>query len=779
MNFNWLKNLFHKKIKDSVGITNINSELTYVPQMNELDKESRRIVMDQYRGLTKDNHREKILNYSYDLAQKSYKEIDDLTRAMMKYEAQYEEYRDDRKNEKKKEMVMATDYHLALLSVAEYNSIIDNVFNIRAELTLRLLALDLFIKKEKIEYKFKGIISRRQDVEYRKLLEELEEERGRLLTLITCNDHIYLAVKHNINAKAMLEEKQEIFYLVDQKLNNGEKNIQKLVMDKLRTTGEHLTRCIKITGLKEEFEKDLKEKLVPKIKKSNNIDYDDIISDMIFSCNWLYFLDKVDFNKIKEVYKLLGVYYHKYEAYRLEHFHDYEKYIEEMEELVKMCETTPPRKWDNKYIYEKTSYYIDEVYGYIRLFDKTNSLDSDLLCKDYDASIDEENRKKLVELFYKLSLFNFSVMDKDEDNHNKINQRKYVYPYSTQKSYHEFSDFRLSYIFDLLTRVSEMYRHQMKIGVWDFTIDQIFDKDYNTALKQIYEKDLKKQLESLEFCSTVIKDCLSMINGKPLDTEVGFKAYRSNICKDLKVYIRTIGNAYAPSIIRFDVPCESKDNYVFDVIEIKTATDEEVYYVMKMFGVDPDKRAMTISDTTVEGNYLKWLQEIQTIELEKRYDSRIMVFPKSIKISFDDMGRAFLPQHTESDKVGLNSTIENVFVSTKDQFDYVHDICRMQLAPEYRTVKKRIVHAGESDTYEEPNYKSSTGRNLKRIFMTEELYKTIKEKDYYDISLKAKIVVIPNIEHYSDITKYLNKELEKEEQIYRQSLEEMQKSSTK
>lgn len=777
MNFNWLKNLFHKKIKESVGITNINSDLTYIPKMNELDKESRKKVMEQYRELNRNNYREKILNYSYDLAQKSYKEIDVLTRTMMKYEAQYEKYRNDRKDDKSKTMVMATDYHLALLSVAEYNSIIDTIFNIRAELTLRLLALDLFIKKENIEYKFKGIINRRQEVEYRTLQKQLEEERGRLLTLITCNDHIFLAVKHNISTKAMLEEKQEIFNIVNQKLHSGGTNIQRIVINMLMEVGEHLTRCVKIIGLNEEFIKDLKEKIAPKIKNTDDIDY--IIHDMVYSCNWVNFVDKVDFNNIKDVYKLLGVYYHKYETYRLDHFHDYEKYIKELEEIVKMCETTPPKEWDTKYLDEKASYFTDELYSYMRLFDKSNKL----FHQDYDTSIDEENRKKLVELYFKLLLFDVSAKGNNkEKNLNKSYWRTYEYPYSSSKLYKEFCDFRFSYIYDLLTKVGNIYQSQMKMGMWNFYLDQLFDDDgieINNNLKRTYEVDLRKKLEDPEFYSEIIKDCRSIITGKPLDIEKGFKAYHYNKYGNLKEYIRSIGNIYTPAIIQFDVPSESKDSYVFDIREIKTATDEEIFYIMKTYDVDPEKIILSVSTLSVDKNYLRWIQEIKIKEMEKKYDHRIMVFPKSINISFDFLGREFLPQYTQSNKVGLNSTIENVFVSTEDQFDYVYDICKMQLAPEYRTVKKRTVHVGESPTYEAPNYKSNAGRNLKRIFMTEKLYNSLKCKDFYDIHHKAKIVVIPNINHYYEVSQYLNNELKKEERIAQEIREETENLRSK
>ena len=199
MDFGWLKRLFKKKNLsngNTSDLATIDTSFIRVPKLSKLSKEEKEKVLDFYNKLISDDDIN-LVKYSNDLLEKANTEREMLLRAMSRYEEQYRFL--EEKYKKEKQVPSIEIYHLGKLSSLEYAIIEKNIINISRELELKLVALDMYIKKEeKRKYDFLGIFSKAERIRYLTDKNKLLSERERLLTSIKIDENILTIIRKDI-----------------------------------------------------------------------------------------------------------------------------------------------------------------------------------------------------------------------------------------------------------------------------------------------------------------------------------------------------------------------------------------------------------------------------------------------------------------------------------------------------------------------------------------------------------------------------------------------------
>lgn len=235
MNFNWIKRFFKKPIKTSksVDVATIDTSFIRAPKFSELPKREQDRVLKYYHELDFNNY-ESLLKFSDGLSNKYsyYQEL--LQSTLNRYNKENIDAVEKRKNYKDRQL--AIKINLAILSTYEYEIIYKDMYRIKRELELRLVALDMFIKKEsKRKYDFLGIFGKAERLSYLNNKNKLANEQERLKIAIKNNilttSLIERTIKENDNLKekyelleqynkALLEERGELSILVREELFN-------------------------------------------------------------------------------------------------------------------------------------------------------------------------------------------------------------------------------------------------------------------------------------------------------------------------------------------------------------------------------------------------------------------------------------------------------------------------------------------------------------------------------------------------------------------------------
>lgn len=387
MNFGWIKKQI-KKIKSLKKITSdlalIDTSFICVPKLSNLNQNDKERVLDFYNKLiSKDID---LVKYSSDLLDKANSESEMLVRAMLRYEKEYD-YLD---YSYKKDVPSFELCHLGKLSSIEYRIIEEDLTSIKKELLLKLVALDMYIKKEeRRKYDFFGIFASSERVKYLMDKNKLLSERERLLTSIKILDNILTTIRKDINSNQRLILYYDL--LVKLKDDNSTENIRK----SLGKTLEELYKKSEYSG-HEECTKEIKKEIGYKmigypIRKEAQYRGENLLAYTVFfegdsydeflkecygvineklinfvldkaSCGeWTFFISVVPDEFLDKVYEIIARCWHRRDLFIYEHRNDYKKYLYDMKLLIKEYETMPIEKWDVDLFKKQIEFYKQKV----------------------------------------------------------------------------------------------------------------------------------------------------------------------------------------------------------------------------------------------------------------------------------------------------------------------------------------------------------------------------------------------------------------------------------
>ena len=224
MKFNWIKRFFNKPIKtsNSVDVATIDTSFIHAPKFSELPKKEQDRVLKYYHELDFNNY-ESLLKFSDGLSNKYsyYQEI--LQSTLNRYNKENINAVESRKYYKDRQL--AIKIVLAILSTYEYEIIYKDMYRIKRELELRLVALDMFIKKEsRRKYDFLGIFGKAERLCYLNNKNKLANEQERLKIAIKNNILTTTLIERTIKESDNLKEKYELLEKFNKAIldNNGE-----------------------------------------------------------------------------------------------------------------------------------------------------------------------------------------------------------------------------------------------------------------------------------------------------------------------------------------------------------------------------------------------------------------------------------------------------------------------------------------------------------------------------------------------------------------------------
>lgn len=754
MKENWLKKIFRRRKKtSSTDVAKINNSLTYIPKMNELDKKSKQIISDYYNKLNVYNY-ESLVKFSYDLVKKVDVERDVLINTMTRYREITRFYRERKFQRDEPLYSKAYEYHYAMLSKEEYKVIVDEIVNTRKEVTLRYKALEMFIEKEKRDAK--NLFNRDKRLIAKRELNGLINEQERLLTFITCIDQVCAAVFNTINTNIILNAKQDDLFEAESNLDRDRAKVYTSVGIAFSRTMEDL-RFRFPSELKEWYLNELynllTKELTGKVLPSKFEFYDgysfnneQIEKNMVEAFihgtdrwDWLVYTAPKDL--LDKVYNLLAKAHHKREVYLREHYHDYDKFMKEMDDLINMYEAMPIDDWDKDYLGERLDYFALNIREYIIIFYECQF--------DHENKISEDIIHELKKKLYKVGFLNEAVNGRESSVDKILSPTKihkwhgYNFYYPTQLFYNS-----ADYFYELLTKVEKKYYATFPLN---YKYPKIEIEMYKKKVRDEYYFKSKS-------IKGIVHDLYYLLEGK---TDFITIAYKASKKEDLYKYICSTDSAadysrtqcLAPGYgyIHYRAPFNKENDHTFtyDLDKVNNFVSlEEMFYLTKYIspGAFELYYPLPISenfyqiypDHQIESNteFVNFLARVKIRVLKNKYDNRINVVPRSIIFDEDNISKIKKIQD-----LGHENAIA-LYVSTYNQFEFLYKLCRKRKKEEYNT----FMFFGPFYEY---------------ILVDEDVYKKLNGVDYSTDTFK--VIPVPKVNHYYELSKYLDMELNKEE----------------
>ena len=750
MKINWLRKILNSRKKQtSTDVAKINTSLTYIPKIEELDNESKNIVLNYYEKLNVYNY-ESLVKFSYDLVKKVDQERDMLIDSMSKYHEIISNYHKDKKNE---DYIMGMDYHYAMLSKEEYKIIVDEIINTRKEVTLRYMALNMLVEKEKKDAK--NPFNRQKRVMAKLELNGLINEQERLLTFITCIDQVCTAVFNTINNNIILNQKQNV--LLDN-LDENEMyyNIHTAFSEELKKIRKYYPGEIKEWLLNELYNMLVKEYKDKPINSSfgfyNNIVFgagyiEDAIKRSFIerTDDWEWLIYTAPRNVLDKVYALLAKASYKTDIYLKEHFYDYEKIYKEMCELINIYKSTNVVDWDKDYLKERFDYFSRCVTEYISLYGRKSGFPK----KRIDSDKEDELEKKLEEVgFLHEVIFGHELtcnsFYKPNMVHNwKGNKFSYIAQDTQQLNYSG-----CNYFNELLINIENKYNVKFPMI------------EYFSYVNKLYN-------ESCGYSTNIFYNLYQLLNGDTDFINIYYKstkeeklykymfANRDNQ-EGVKQYFAPFGASYCyrhPYQDQSSIYYKTAINYNFDRLN-KYVSLEELFYTTKyisphsftepaIYNIDHLPKTENFHQIYKNGKdmndyYSYFLALIEEQVLKNKYDPRIEIVPRSIIFDKEIINKIKKQESIDrgpNPYLFFNNKAEAVYITTYNQFTFLYE-------------------------YTEYALKNT---NIRFIFVDEDVYNRLIIKPTITPS-GIKVIPVPKLNHYYEISDYLNKELRKEDE---------------
>lgn len=586
MNFNWLKRLF--KIKTStnnndVGISTIDTSFIKVPRLSDLSKENQDKVMEYFNEIKYENY-ETIVKYGESLLEKSNQETDFLVHDL----------EDSIKNiSTMLKDINENNYFKLLLYREEIKLSIEELNKIEQEAELRLIALDMYIKKEeRRKYDFLGIFGKAERLRYLSDKSSLLNERQRLLITIKLNKQ-HLQIIYNT-----LNENKDLLELMNNYFNSQSVY---MVYCNYEVCGRYAKELFNRKSL---IRNDKCNELI------NFIDICDHISRIYrgigYANNSPQILAELESRlEYQKIIPFLARESREIKKYVYEHRNDYKIIISEINAIVNKYAKMPSTNWDIK---ELENY----VLKYENLIDTYRGV-----CKEY---ITDDILLSMVKALLDLNYFVYCLANK-----------------SIASNIYRDKKVSKNQLFD------EEY--------WDLDIEDMIVKD--AEIKYYYQKALEifKKIEG----KYGVKLDFSLVNQFNKDEERLENIEFFRLKSELK-YLNDILNGNFDIFdlyFRFNLDIESNGiilkNSTYDIQDNAYISIENLFYLLKFLNIkkyslselfkapEPFKQKCNIKNeksmakSTINCYRLnELLVRCYFSKLEQEYDDRILVIPKEI-----------------------------------------------------------------------------------------------------------------------------------------------------
>lgn len=619
MDFGWLKRIFKKNNLSNTNtsdLATIDTSFIRAPKLSKLSKSEKERVLEFYNKLKSGSDID-LVKYSNDLLEKANTEREMLLRAMSRYEEQYRFLEDTRKKYKQKQIPSIKIYNLGKLSSLEYAIIEKNIINIRKQLELKLVALDMYIKKEeKRSYNFLDVFGRAERIKCFTDKNKLLSERERLLTSIKIDENILTIIRKDIKDNQRLI----IYHDLLNKLKNDD---TELLRKSLEDSMYRLSKK-SFFSIKDEYEDEVTTKVGNKMKRYPIKNFLDVVPDE--------FLDKL--------YEIVANYSHKRDLYVYEHRNDYKEYLQDMKELINKCEATSKEEWDLDLLKEKLIYYTKELKHYLNIYGNDRSL---YFNEPYDEQISPPMEEQLRKNYFKL-LFLYAIS-------NGLDSL--IFEISNYSFYRDGLYLNIDIIYNEFVTILK----ELSVDVFNkYKVMPTFESKYNGDCKN--EEKTKEILENGEFL-------LNILNGNYDKTKLYIGVYEdknnsyNKISQRIKLvsYLNDYNNLRGISKKTFSISDE-------EPMEI-----EDLYYLLKIVGIN--KVMPYICFENLPNNaYL--LLNIRWNKIEKEEDNRIFILPKQVRFNylFSDQNK---PIMTSLDKLNISDNNIAIYVSNFRQLNTIHN----------------------------------------------------------------------------------------------------------
>ncbi len=766
MGISWFKKLFKrnkKKETTTSEVATLDTSLLKVPKFNQLNDEAKKEVLELFRGINYDNY-DSILKYSETILNKSNIELEILIKTMSRYDNEFTKIN----NYATKGPHLEEKIINFILSSHEYQLIIKDILDTRRALELRLIALDMFIKKESLRrLDFLGIAGRDERIKYLNHKMRLDSEKDRLRTMIKTNDNIFTAVCRDVAATNSIRKELAI--------QGNNSSLQERIRRKL---GSYLTlRChylptgevsrgfdevvIKVIkqfeGCTDVNGKTIDEKRIKEYIKEGTEYWED--------SNWDKPAMEMPQEFINVLFQEIANYYHNVEIYTYEHKDDYKVIIEEMKSICDDLEKKPSKEWNFNELQETVLNYCKKVANYWRL------------CKKY---LNKKIKMSLIYNLYDLMYYrNLAMQSNNAYNYKKKEDIFWDHYFLHDGDVDRFDVEKYCRLktWRMLRRVENMYGIEAKElrnyilatnrNVND--MDDVCDDEFmEIRIRNDYDNfsDLDKNLAA--FGSTIHDLEIVAID----DIEVDYNNEDTNFYKS---YSRT-------------------DSFYYAYLEDKSNQSlEDVFYTFKFTGAHDDPllddsleiHSNPVNEDLFLDNYLlpTFIKEIKNSILEKNYDERITVIPKAIQFynsplekhsSLVIAGGHYIRNINE---IPHTNRTEAIYVSTVDQFIEILKRSNDKTEMKYLIVEESICNDG----IQEYIARRIGRKELERINSKQQVNKETLNAYYIATTIiyslfnnrrHLKLIVVPNGTKYYELSEYLDKEIEKdkkEEQVLKKT----------
>lgn len=688
MDFGWIKKLFKNKTdinSNSLGISTIDTSFIKVPKLSDLSKENQNKVMKYFNEINYNNY-ETIVKYGDSLLEKSNKEIEFFVHDLEDIIKDISTIIKDINEE---------NYYKLLLYKEEIKLSIEELNKIEKEAELRLIALDMYIKKEeRRKYDFLGIFGKAERLRYLKDKSSLLNERQRLLITIKLNKQHLQIIYNSLNEnKGLLETMNNYLKSNDSFMNLSEKY--------------YLRTCIAIIYEKEQL---IGDKFISKELES-----------MVYYLKPIYSVRGVketigSLSKNGSIITLVSKEIRKINKYAYEHRNDYSILINKMNIISCKYDNLPSSKWNIKELTQEINKYTKLTSSYI------------IICKRYiNDDVLKQIRDSLFNLNYYYYISNYVEKNKiDGIEHTLFDKRiinnegRYRIYYNDPRddSWHwaknyeeEFYD-KLS--LNLLNKIEYKYDITLKTGLYGL-ISNISKLDILKIIKKNGE---------LQYLFDILHGNFEIFDMQiSFNNEIKINDFIKKIAsKKIEKGSYTIQNVSTISINDlFNLLIFlGKHNYNINNLFVKCKQLEDRHTVDEGL----------LSDNKININTMllrEFLGQIYTQKLKKEYDNRILIIPSIVEFnSLMEYGNKKILQSIDNELNISNNTI-GIYVSNWSQANIISKALELK------------------------------SLSIKYLFMNEYLYNELT-KIYNKIN--AKLIIVPDDVKYSELSSYLDKEID-------------------
>ena len=735
MNFGWLKRILKQKNLSNANtsdLATIDTSFIRIPKLSKLSKEEKEKVLYFYNKLLSDDDIN-LVKYSNDLLERANTEREMLLRAMSRYEEQYRFLEDERKKIKQKQIPSIEIYNLGKLSSLEYAIIEKNIMSIRRELELKLVALDMYIKKEeKRKYNFLDVFGRAERIKCFTDKNKLLSERERLLTSIKIDENILTIIRKDIKDNQRL-----IIYhdLLKELQNDDTELLRKSLEDSMYRFSQK-----SLYTFKEEFEDEVEtevgykmegysipikeyeyvcgeqnhlyaifretngiinEELIKYIFETVRISEKDLSREFIKIkgiSKWKDFISIVPDEFLDKIYEIVAKYSHKRDLYVYEHRNDYKDYLQDIKGLIDKCELTSIDEWDSDILREKVKNYTQIIKKYLNIYGNDRS---SCFSEPYDDQISPPMEEQLKKNYFKL-LFLYTINNGYDDS--------------------IFEIFSYSYYSDGFYLTKEQLYNEFVHILNELRVD-VFNK-YKVMPK--YEIEFSHNLETKDKIKEIIYNgefLYNILNGYYYEKKLYIGVYedKNNLYNNISLRIKLVSNLNVSLADYYNLSGIS--NNPFFISDEETMEIEDLYYLLRIVGLN--SVIPYICFKNLPANY-DLLLNIRWNKVERENDDRIYILPKQIK---------------------FKSSIMNF---------YAFDILNIY----YGNIAIYVSNWGQVKAVNQSLKKNKT--NIKYLIMTANLYENYKKK--YDGIMYPYTIIVPNDTKYVELSKYLDEELLKEQE---------------